>query len=404
MPDILQGTRVLEYAQFAAGPYCGKLMADLGAEVTKIEPPGGDMARQKGPFPGDIPHPERSGLFLYLNTNKRGITLNLEDTRGRGIFRELVSDADVLVEDTSPGQMQRLGLDYETLVETNPGLIMASVTPFGQTGLYRDYKAYYLNLYHCSGLGYVTPFNIMDSDVLTREPVKEPGFWGEYDCGLLTSIAILAALCGRRFGGKGQHIDVSKQEALIHMQRTYMTAYFDDGHSTYRTDPLSFSSPPAIYRCKDGFAYITASEDSQWQGLIEFMGNPEWAKEERFSPQERAKHGVEIYEHIAPWALEHTREEIFHGVQGKGCPAAPINKLEDVAKAEYAKASGLFVDIDHPQAGRLSYVRASARFSEMPQVNTRPAPLLGQHNQEVYCGKLGYSLQELAALRQAGAI
>ncbi|GAG45713.1 unnamed protein product, partial [marine sediment metagenome] len=148
----LEGLRVLEYARMVSGPYCAKLLADLGAEVVKIEQPSlGDPARQKGPFPGDLPHPEKSGLFLYLNTNKLGITLDVQTEEGRKLFRELAQGADILIEDSPPGRMEELGLDYESLSALNPRLIVTSITPYGQTGPYRDRKSYHLNLYHASG-------------------------------------------------------------------------------------------------------------------------------------------------------------------------------------------------------------------------------------------------------------
>lgn len=399
----LEGVKVLEYAQFIAGPFACKLMADFGAEVIKIEPPDGDMARQRGPFLNDVPDPECSGLFLYLNTNKKGITLNLGSAKGREILKKLVKEADILVEGAPPSEKRRLGLDYKTLKKINPKLIVASVTPFGQTGPYRNYKADYMNLSHGGGPGYLTPFDSTDSSILERAPVRECGAWGEYDCGVLLSVGLTAMLRMRRVTGKGEFIDMSRQEAIINVTRSHMTAYFDDGHSISRVDPTAFSAAPGIYRCQDGYVYIGASEDQQWQGLIEFMGNPEWAKAPQFGTDERRKHGVEIYQHVAPWALQHKKEEIFHGLQTRKCPSAPLNTIKDVVEAEYSKY-GLFEEVDHPRAGRLSYPRAPVKFSESPTVLKSGAPLLGEHNQEVYCNKLGYSLPELVALRRTGVI
>jgi len=195
MPDkALSGTRVLEYAQFVSGPYCAKLMADLGAEVIKIEPPQGDIARKWGPFPGDVPHPERSGLFLYNNTNKYDVTLDLVSTEDKEIFKKLIEDTDVFIEDTPPGAMGKLCLDFGELRKINPRLVMASITPFGQTGPYKDYKAYYLNVSHGSGLGYTCPQFPDDPSILEREPLREGGLIAEYDCGICAAVATLSAL------------------------------------------------------------------------------------------------------------------------------------------------------------------------------------------------------------------
>ncbi|MBE0415834.1 MAG: CoA transferase, partial [Dehalococcoidia bacterium] len=365
MPDkALSGTRVLEYAQFVAGPYCAKLMADLGAEVIKIEPPEGDVARRRGPFPNDIPHPERSGLFLYNNTNKSGITLNLDSTEGKEIFRRLIKDIDIFVEDTPPGMMKKLGLDYAALKEINPRLIMTSITPFGQTGPYKDYKAYYLNLSHGSGLGYTTPYNPLDPHILEREPVMEGALIGEYDSGLFAAVATLSALYLCVFTGRGQHIDVSKQEVLLHHLRVHMANYFDDGHWEHRADKDMLNAWGGVFPCKDGYIYTIFIEDQQWRGLVDLMGNPQWSKEEKFSPEKRRElRAEEVYPLLMPWIAEHTREEIFHGLQNRGCPACPVYKVGEVPHTEHMKARGFFVDLEHPEAGRLSYPSGLAKFS-----------------------------------------
>ena len=191
---------MVEYCSFVSGPYCTKLFADLGAEVIKVENPEGDEARKRGAFLDDKPDPELSGLFLYLNTNKLGVTLNLDSATGRDIFKKLIADADILVEDRPPGKMEKLGLNYDVLKKVNPSLIMASITPFGQYGPYRDYKSYYLNTYHASGAGYVLPAGSPNAD---REPLRGGGFVGECDIGVNASVAVLGALYWRMAGGTG---------------------------------------------------------------------------------------------------------------------------------------------------------------------------------------------------------
>lgn len=153
----LTDRKVLDCSQFVAGPYCARILADMGADVIKVEPPSGDIARTKGPFPDHISDPEKSGLFLYLNFNKSGITLNLESSKGQDVFKQLIKDTDILIEDNPPGKMKQLGLDYENLQKVNPNLIMTSITPFGLTGFHKDYQANYMTLFHASGLGVTTP-------------------------------------------------------------------------------------------------------------------------------------------------------------------------------------------------------------------------------------------------------
>ncbi|MCK4964865.1 MAG: CoA transferase, partial [Dehalococcoidia bacterium] len=289
MPNsALEGVKVLELCQGVAGPYCTKLLADLGAEVVKIERPGyGDEARKTLPFFHDMPDPERSGLFLYLNTNKLGVTLNVTTATGKGIFQELVKQADILVEDNPPQWMTKQGLDYESLQEINPGLIMTSITPFGQTGPYRDYKAYPLNVFHCGGEGYLTPGGVENAD---RPPLQVGGFLVEYDSGLSAAIAVLAALYWRRKSGDGQRIDISKQESLMALNRLDMVRSANEGEVITRAKqgvPYGGALP-----CKDGYTVFITWESVQWDRLVAFMGDPEWANDDKFRDYaDRVKHG-----------------------------------------------------------------------------------------------------------------
>ncbi|MFQ5827166.1 MAG: CoA transferase, partial [Dehalococcoidia bacterium] len=192
----LSGLRVVEWAQMVAGPYCAKLMADLGAEVIKIEPPArGDEARGRGPFLGDEPHPEKSGLFLYLNTNKLGITLDPGTPTGKRLFGELIKGADILVEDKALQKLKELGLDYGSLREINPQLIVTSITPFGHSGPYRNYRAYPLNVFHSGGEGYMTPFAPLNDPLSPgRPPLKVGKYAGEYVAGISAAGATMVAL------------------------------------------------------------------------------------------------------------------------------------------------------------------------------------------------------------------
>jgi len=192
----LSGLKVLEYSQFIAGPFCGKFLADFGAEVIKVEEPGvGDEARRRGPFPNDIPHQEKSGLFLFLNTNKLGITLDVKSATGVKIFKDLVQQADILVESNPPQVMKALGLDYATLSKINPRLIMTSITPFGQTGSYRDYKSCDLVCSHMSQIAICQPF---ESRTTRREPLKAGGYQTDFMAGLTGAVGTMSALLATR--------------------------------------------------------------------------------------------------------------------------------------------------------------------------------------------------------------
>ncbi len=400
--QALSGLKVLECCQFVAGPYCTKLLGDFGSEVIKIESPeDGDEARSRGPFLDDIPHQERSGLFLYLNTSKLGVTLNLRSATGQKAFRDLVKMADILVEDNQPGLMKELGLDYDSLKVINPQLVMTSITPFGQTGPYRDYKAYHLNVFHASGQGYLLPSFMSNLD---REPVKTAGFMGDYDCGMNAALVTLGAIFARQSIGCGQYIDVSKQDCLATMQRVEIGEYPNLGEVEDRTTIYKMTLGwPTL--CRNGFISLEAAEDHMWNGLVQAMGNPEWANEEWCRDSEnRRKNFAKVLSLVQEWTVNRTKEEIEHKLQELGCPAAPINTTEDLVNSEQFKSREFFVDLEHSQAGKLRYPGAPFKFLETPWKVSRPSPLLGEHNEEIYCKRLGYSKQDLDKMRQAGVI
>lgn len=393
--------KVVELSSFIAGPYCGHLLADFGAQVIKVEPPGtGDPARHQGPFPDDRPDPEASGTFLYLNTDKLGVTLDIHSPDGSRLFRQLVSDADVLIEDLPPGEMKRLGLDYESLSAINPGLIMTSITPFGQQGPYRDFKAHHLNLYHASGQGYLLP---MWAPTLDNAPVKGPGYLGEFDGGMAAAIATMAALFWRDSGGTGQHVDISKQHAMFQLERSQLRRYADSGVSPNRTGKGRLLE--SLVECKDGFAVVILSSQSQWEGLFEAMGRPEWGAKEPFNTQAgRAAHYQELRQRLNEWSRTLTSEELFHKVQAHKSACAPIYTAEQIYASNQFRARGHFVEVDHPVAGKLEYPGNPFRLAGEPPRERQAAPLVGQHNKEVYCDMLGLSPAELVKHAQAGLI
>lgn len=396
----LAGVKVLEYAQFVSGPYCGKLLADLGAEVIKIEEPGvGDEARRRGPFSGDNPDPEQSILFLYLNTNKLGVALKVETAEGQRIFKELIKEVDILVEDNAPGVMEKLGLDYESLKQINPRLIMTSITPFGQTGPYRDYKAYHLNTYHGGGVGYFTPSH---SPRPFREPLGGGGFLGEYGCGLFSAVATLGALYFQQATGLGQRIDISKQEAIIGLCRTQIARYPNEGAIPSRVEEGGGFG--RLLPCKDGHVIVMSNEVHEWRAFVKLLGDPEWADKRYEDVDFRVSHYKEISPFVHQWLMNHTKEEIFHQGQALACPVASVRSAEDIVDCEQMKGRNFFVEVDHPRAGKGKYPSAPYLFSQTPVSVESPAPLLGQHNEEVYCRRLGYSQEELARLRAEGII
>ncbi|MDO8672171.1 MAG: CoA transferase [Dehalococcoidia bacterium] len=400
----LSGVKVVELGEFVAAPFCAKLLADLGADVIKVEDPqGGDISRSMGPFPDDLPHPERSGLHLYLNTSKRSITLNVHTIDGQAIFKRLISDADVLVESNAPGEMDALGIGYETLRKCNPGLIMTSITPFGQTGPHRNYKAYYLNTFHAGGEGFLLPGGLGWLLYEDRPPLKAGGFLGEYDSGVAAGVATLAALLWKGAGNEGQQIDISQQEALVTLSRVEMTSYPNRGKVESRG---SRSWPIAgLVQCKDGFVQIMPLVEDMWTRLAEVVGGREMAEDRRFeTPTGRREHAEEINSRIDQWALQHTKNEIYDLLQAAGCPTGIVSTAEDLLKSEQLAARGYFQELDHPELGRLKYPTVPYKLSATPIQLERAAPRLGEHNEEIYCDRLGYSRHELTRMRGMGLI
>ena len=394
----LAGLRAVELCELIAGPYCAKALADMGAEVVKVEKPVcGDPARRAGPFPQDLPHGERSGLFLYLNTNKRSVTLDITTATGRRLLRDLLRDADILVEDLPPGRADALGLGYEALSAAYPELIVTSITPFGKSGPCCHWRAYHLNTYHGSGH---SSFIYQDPREAARGPVVAGAYVGEYDAGMAAALATMAAVLGRQETRRGQEIEVSKQEAMVALERVDVARFANDPSPMRRPGMVG-----GLVRTRDGHIVITAVLNQQWQGLVEVMGNPAWAQDEMCRDEiSRSQYRDEIQPHIEEWAAGCTSEDVYRRAQEAGVPLGPVRTVAEVMAWEQARERGFFAEIEHPEAGRLEYPTTSCRFSETPWQGERPAPLLGQHNDEVYCGRLGYSRRDLARLSTAGVI
>jgi len=402
----LAGLTVLEYADFISGPYCGKLLGDMGAEVIKIEKPSlGDESRRHGPFPDSIPHPEKSGLFLYLNANKLGITLDVESVTGAAILRQLLNQADIFIEDKPPAVMEKLGFSYARIRETSPRTITVSLTPFGQSGPYRDYKGYAIN---CSALGGQS----VCAGEPGREPLTPPLSLGHYQSGAAGAAAAMAALLAREVSGHGQHVDISEAQvwATLHTGNQE-SAFVMHGMKRMRWGHRTPGVYPyTILPCQDGYMSMIAIQGYQWKRFLELLGDgevPEWyTSEPRYQDRREIslKYADEMDARLAPWLTSHTKDEIHRLCLNNRIPFCPVKNMKDVVNDEHLKVRDYFVQMEHPVAGDLKYPGAPGKFSETPWQLERPAPLLGQHNEEVYCQRLGYAAEELALLRTGGII
>ncbi|MBI2907236.1 MAG: CoA transferase [Chloroflexi bacterium] len=396
--SALSGLKVVEYGGFMASQ-CGKLLGDMGAEVIKVEEPQGDRLREYGPFPGDIPNQEASGLFLFLNTSKLGVTLDLRPETGKEILGKLLAEADVFVHDKSPAAARRLGLGYRKLSAINRRLIVTAITPFGATGPYKDYKGYDLNILAAGG-----GMNSGDPD---REPLKHANQQGFIQGGLHAASATLAAVLARELTGRGQIVDISAAAVWFLFQGIMdVPAYFQGRvarRSGFRRANMVY--PFQLSQVKDGYMLMIAIRGYQWKRFLEMVGGgqvPDWyASDPRFTDRFEMgrKYADELDERLAPWLMSHTKEKIFALCREGHVPFAPVYTVAEEVDHPHLNQRGFFTEVEGLQMPGRPFL-----MSGTPWRMQRPAPALGEHNEQVYCERLGYSKAELAALRQAGTI
>jgi crotonobetainyl-CoA:carnitine CoA-transferase CaiB-like acyl-CoA transferase len=396
MPDndfILGDIRVLDLSDDVAGPFCAKLLAGLGAEVIKVEPPGtGDVTRSTGPFVHETPHVEQSAAFLYLNTGKKSITLDIQSQTGVCIVQRLAQECDILVESFPAGYLGQLGLGYANLERLNPGLIYTSVTPFGQTGPYRDYKGSELvaqamgALMHTIGLP-------------DKEPLRIGGNAASYTTGMSAFSATLLALYVRDAAGYGQHVDVSAMETI-----TVAQIHASIAHQFGRTPARRAST---LVPAQDGWVHAGLERgvrEDTWARVCALMGRPELADDPKFNTREaRREHQQELLTLINEWTATRPKEEIYHALQGLRTVAGYVATVADLCTSQQLLARQFFQCIDHPDAGTATYPGAPLTIQGAAWHQAR-APRLGEHNVEVYCDRLGYTREDLAHLRGAGVI
>ena len=375
-----------------------KLLADFGADVVKIERPGaGDAARAMGPFAGDTPHPELSLPFLYLNTSKRGVTLNLKSRTGRAIALRLAAQADVVVENFSPRVMPSLGLDYDTLKAANPGLVMVSVSNFGQTGPYRDHKATEIVEYALGGMAYI--FGSQD-----REPLMHAYSQAQYKAGTNAAAAAAIAVFQRMMTGRGQYVDVSIQESMTTALRDTASVYSYQGGVKTRVATHTGEMPRGPVRAGDGYVVPIVFGGVDWSDLAGFLGEPALAEERFATPQGRRDNARELRELLDGAIGRHDAADLFYAAhERRGYIFGLVQDAAQLVDNPQYKHRGYFAEVEHPVAGRAAYPGAPFTMSGTPWRARTPAPTLGQHNAEVL-GELGFTRKDLAALRANGDI
>ena len=391
----LVGLKVLDFTRVYSGPYCTMLLGDLGAEIVKVEMPEcGDETRRFLPFKND-----ESGYYMYLNRNKKGITLDLKSSAGREIALKLAQWADLLVENFSPGTMGRLGLGYEEVRKVNPQIIYASISGFGQTGPLREKGAYDAVVQAMGGLAGVTGFP-------DRPPVKTGPSIADANAGVHAAFGIVAAVYHRQRTGEGQYIDVSMMDALFSVLENFVVLYTLTGENPERAGNENLASAPFdTFPTRDDYVAIATANDRLFLKLALAMEMPDLPKDERFATNPlRKKNYAALRPIITEWTRSRTTEEIVCLLDGCKVPASPILSIRELVEHPQIKEREMLVEMDHPVAGKISVPGFPVKLSATPGTIRTPAPVLGQHTEEVLRTIVGLSEQNIQELKAAKAI
>ena len=376
---LLSGISVVECGEGVAAAFATKLMADLGADVIKVEPPNGDWTRRYGPFPGNKVDREKSGLFIYLNANKRGVTLDLSTQKDRDAMRSLLANADLLVHNVAPSRREAVGLVSAKLGADFPRLIVAAISPFGDSGPYRDWNAYELNVVNAGGWAFLSPGA---SEFPELAPLKAFGHQGDYQGGLHACLAAMAAYFHRLESGKGQTIEVSQQECIAGLLEMNLMHYTYAGRETSRLGTRVLA-PWKLMETLDGFVLAVCVEEDQWRRLVEFMGDPEWAREEIFQDRlARGRNADALYALMHEWFSGWKTQDLYHAAQQRRIPFAAVNNMKDLYANAHLAERGFFVDVNQPGIGSIKMPGAPSKYAGGWSMRT-PAPRLGQHNDEL---------------------
>jgi succinyl-CoA---D-citramalate CoA-transferase len=394
----LQGVRVVEMGSLLAGPFCGQLLADFGAEVVKVEPPGkGDPMREWG-------RQRKEGRALWwpiIARNKKSVTLNLREKEGQELARKLIAEADVLVENFRPGTMERWGLGYEDLSEINPGLIMVRVSGYGQSGPYKDQAGFGSIGEAMGGIRHVTGYP-------DRPPPRVGVSLGDSLAATFGALGAVMVLYNREaLGGQGQVVDIGIYEAVLALMESTIPEYALTGHIRGRTGAILPSVAPSnTYPTCDGdYIVIGANADTVFGRFAKALGHPEWAESERYATHHaRGENQEELDELISGWTRQRTAEEVLEVMREASVPAGKLFTAEDMLSDEHYAARQNIVEVEDPEIGPFPMQNVVPRLSETPGRVRWTGPKLGQHNDEVFKEVLGMSEDELEGLRRRGIV
>ncbi|HUP31344.1 MAG TPA: CoA transferase [Usitatibacter sp.] len=391
----LQGIRVIELAQIMAGPTCGMLLADMGADVIKVEKlPGGDDTRS---YTEPAIHGE-SAAFMMLNRNKRGMAVNLKAPGGLEVVKRLLADADVVTENYRKGTLEKLGLGYEVLEKLNPRLVYCAISGYGRTGPYADKGGFDLIAQGFAGLMSIT-------GEPGGPPVKSGTSIADINAGIFAALGIVSALLARARTGRGQMVETSLMEAAI--QQTYWQSaiFFATGVNPGPSGSAHIlTAPYQAFPTADGWINVGGANQPNWERIVKVIGRPELAADPRFrSNGDRMRNLAELTPLIAERLRERSSAEWIRDFEEAGVPVGPVNRIGDMLADPQVAAREMVVEVEHPVAGRVKAIGMPVKFGETPAAITRAAPTLGQHTDAILA-TLGYGAAEIARLRSDGAV
>jgi crotonobetainyl-CoA:carnitine CoA-transferase CaiB-like acyl-CoA transferase len=373
--------KIVESGEGISAAFAAKLLADLGADVIKVEPPGGDVTRRRGPFPQDRPDPEKSGLFAYLNANKRGVVADLRAKDGRASFARLLEHADILIHNVTPRARDGYGLASVALTTAFPTLVITAISIFGETGPFANYLGYELTAANASGWAFVSPGASPHAEL---PPLRCSGDQCDFQAGVHAAMVALAAYLSRLRTGKGQAIEISEREVVTGLIENNLVHYTYAGRVASRLGNRVIG-PWFIADCADGQIFVIAVEEAQWQRLVELMGNPEWANDELFKDRlSRAQNNDALKALMSEWIAGWKVQDLYRAAQEHRIPFAPINTMRSLYESEHLRERQFFVELEQPGIGRLRLPGMPSRYGNSAWAIRRPAPRLGEHNHEVF--------------------
>ena len=401
MTGPLSDLKILDLTHLITGPFATKLLADFGADVIKVERPGGDPARGLGPFPGGEAHPEKSGTFFYFNTNKRSLSLNLAAAESGEIFGRLVDWADVVVESLRPGVLNRLGCGWDVIHARRPEVPLVSITNFGQDGPYADFRGSEVVLWGFGGEMYSTGLS-------GREPVKMYGTAGLVQAGAAASTATLAAAMVGIEQGIGQFVDFAITDALFasaDRRHSTVIGYEFSGKKTVRRESEAIGLADGVFPCADGWVEMHGAA-RRYERISDMLGNPEWAQDPRWQEPATLMDPFLIEEfnaHLQGWLLERTKREVWAEGRRARVMCTPLFTMAEIFDDPHFRGRGFFAEVEHSELGHLTVPGRPLIMSESPWELRRPAPMLGEHTREIL-GESGYSRNEVDVLLESGVV